>query len=216
MKSNFLGTNLKYFAVSSAIVRKPTASQLLINELLSKATQHDKQHEQQLRIVKEASHVTLTPWLRRTGWSASFLGKNMLALSETTAKPTAAEGGLMNIWNSVERTIRRSLDSVKDCNARGWHLILFWLVSPRGDQEASQPFRQHFAEGTVTRYIGYWQRFICFCLRMLDNSEEFGVQFRNNQRNKLCKLRAMVELDNVIEEELDKEVTAVLKADFRF
>jgi len=208
LKANMIGTNLKYFAVTVIEDSQMAARDVLINDLLAKATEHDQQYEQQLHIARESAKVTLTPWLRRTGWTTRFLGQNMLSLSEMTKRPRVESEGLMKVWLTVERTVKRSFDGVKDCNARGWDLILFWLVSAKGDEEASQPFRQHFKEETIARYISYWQRFICFCFRVLENCQEFGVEFRPVQREKLHELRAKLELDEVTEEELDEEVTA--------
>jgi len=208
LMTEFIGANLKYFAVSSHVGYEPTSSQLIMEDLLSTALEQDKEYERQLNIAKESTHVTLTPWLRRTGWTLRFLGQNMLDLSGMTKKPTAGEEGLVEVWNSVERTVKRSFEGVKDCDARGWHLILFWLASSQGDTEASQPFRQHFNDNTISRYVSYWQRFICFCLRAVESSDECGVEFRPMQKNMLLEVRSKVELDNVMEEVLDADVTA--------
>jgi len=180
----------------------------LINGLVQDARNRDEEHERILDQVHESSLVTLTPWLRRTGWVRTFMGKNMKTLSDLALKPTAGEVNLLRIWNAVGRVIPSCFTGVKDCWDRGWALILYWLISSRNTEDSSKPFRMYFADSTITRYTSYWQRFIVFCLRSLEDPEQFGVEFSDKQLNGLYDLRATVEFDEVSDDILDKMVSS--------
>ena len=190
--------------------RPQTHIQTLIDGLIKDAADYDQEHERMMDQVQESSIVTLTPWLRRTGWTRTFRGKDMKKLTELMEKPAVGEPQLLMIWESVERVIKKSYEGVKDCWDRNWILIPFWLVSGQKNEESTKPFRTYYSESTVTRYTSYWQQFITFCIRVsLLDLEEFGVQFTSSQMDSIRDLRSMVELENPTDEELDRAVLAL-------
>ena len=216
--SNILGHCAKYFPVTMAPAHDPTMFEALLDGLVQDAADRDEEYEHLLDLVHESSLVTLTPWLRRTGWNKIFRGKNMKILSDLSLKPTAGEQELQLIWNGVGRVIENCYSGVKDCWDRGWTLIPFWLISAHKMEDSSRPFRMHFAESTIARYASYWQRFFMFCLRSLKDPESFGVEFHATQLHQLYELQAMVELDKFTNEALDEMVSLLyllLIADFK-
>jgi len=181
----------------------------LIDGLLQDARNRDEEHERTLDQVYESSLVTMTPWLRRTGWVKIFMGKDMKMLSNLALKPTAGEAALSRIWDATGRIVEDCYTGVKDCWDRGWTLIPFWLISAHKTDDSSKPFRMHFADSTIIRYASYWQRFLMFCLRSLEDPERFGVEFTDAQLNGLYELQATVELEQVSDYVLDKMVTSI-------
>ena len=201
------GQYAKYFPVTEPSERPQAHIQTLIDGLIKDAADYDQEYERMMDQVQESSIITLSPWLRRTGWTRTFRGKDMKKLSELMEKPATGEPSLLMIWNSIERVIQKSYDGVKDCWDRNWILIPFWLVSGQKNEESSKPFRTYYAESTTARYTSYWQQFIMFCVRVsLLDLDEFGVQFTLSQMNTVRDLLSMVELDNPTDADLDKMV----------
>ena len=181
----------------------------LIKSLLEEGTNRDQDYERMLDLVHKSSPITLTPWLRRTGWTKTFEGRDMKELVDLARKPKDGEPGLLLIWNAIERVVQKCFDGVKDCWNRGWGLILFWLMSTKRSEDSSKPFRMHFKDGTVSRYASYWQQFFMFCLRSLEDPNKYGVEFRGTQLNGLNELQVMVDLEQPSNDELDKKVMSI-------
>src|SRR5438552_18985669 len=80
--TNDSGQFTNYFPVTLPSTIDPTTLQSLIDGLVQDARNRDEEHERMLDQVHESSLVTLTPWLRRTGWVRTFMGKNMKTRSE--------------------------------------------------------------------------------------------------------------------------------------
>jgi hypothetical protein len=104
--------------------------QNLINAAIDEATQRDDDHQRALNIIRDSkSLVTKTPWLRRTRWEEMFAGKDMHLLNQLSHSPDLRDGKLHQIWSSVDRVLRVCFKGVLDCHARGWELVLFWMLS---------------------------------------------------------------------------------------
>src|SRR5579864_7549094 len=84
--SNILGHCAKYFPVTMAPAHHPTMFEALLDGLVQDAANRDEEYEHLLDLVHESSLVTLTPWLRRTGWNKIFRGKIMKILSDLSLK----------------------------------------------------------------------------------------------------------------------------------
>lgn len=103
----------------------------------------------------------------------------------------------------------RLLDGVTDCTHRNWRLILFWLNGSEASKAGSMPFNIDKDPTTIKRYKEYWQRFICYCSRVLEEEEECGIQFLTNQKEILNKLWEMAETKEVNEDVMDSMVLKV-------
>ena len=144
--------------------------------------------------------VTLTPWLRRTKWTKRFGGKDMENLFALTKKPIREEVHLYELWHRVDGVLRRCYKSVLDLDERGWELIPFWLASADANQESSKPFRMFFSKETLVDYISFWQRYICFCVRVI-TLQDHGVGFTEEETALLWKLHNIVFLERCTPEE---------------
>jgi hypothetical protein len=78
----FKGPLIKYFPVTmnddNEESMQPSGIELLLESLLDEAKERDIEQQRTLNEVSDIQHlVTLTPWLRRTGWPRMFAGKDM-------------------------------------------------------------------------------------------------------------------------------------------
>jgi hypothetical protein len=170
-----------------------------------------------LNHVEETNIVTKTPWLTRTRWEKTFLGRNMDILVKLTGKPEEHEEGLKEIWNSGSRVMQSCWESVEDISIRGWDLILFWLNSVDSSKANTTPFRLDkrtstvdrfiiFQDSTDYRYVEIWQRYLCFCCRAMDDEKAYGVEFSDEQRVILWQLKVLVNGGIISEEDIDQKV----------
>jgi hypothetical protein len=157
----------------------------------------------------------LTPWLRRTGWMARFNGRDMKVLNDLLLEPKRGPGRPENpnklryVWESVERVIRECWDGVNDCWNRDWKLVLQWLASDSKTEADAAPFSIYMDRKTRGRYTGYWQQFMMFVLRGLDDSDhQYGIEYTRGQRTALEEINEELQKDDIIEDDLDKKVKA--------
>jgi len=115
-----------------------------------------------------------TPWMRRTRWAKEFVGKDMTVVAKRSQKPTKDEQELHSVWQSVHRVLNQCVAGVTDCRERNWSLIPFWLNSSEATKADDRPFGTDKDKSMVQRYIGYWQQFMCYCLRSVKEGENQG------------------------------------------
>src|SRR5579862_1137061 len=154
----------------------------------------------------------LTPWLRHTGWMARFDGRDMKVLNDLLAERKHNVENLEKlrlVWESTKRVIGQCWDGVVDCWNRDWKLILYWLTSDRNTEAHTAPFSIYTARKTRERYTGYWQQFMMFVLRGLDDvDDEYGIEYTPLQRTALNEVIAELRKDDIIEGDLDNKVKA--------
>jgi hypothetical protein len=169
-------------------------------EYINEAEERDQEHRHKNNEVQDnTSLVTLTPWLRRTRWHERYNGKDMKLLYELTSSPKCDDPSEMVLWDSVDRMVRKCWSGFHDCSTRGWELIPFWLVSAVRGKEDTKPFRTYIAPYTLCRYIGYWQRYILFCLRSIDE-----LAFTTRQMQLMKEIQELIEHNSYnSENELD-------------
>ena len=191
----------RFFPVTIPTPEPSAPLENLINAAIDEATQRDDDHQRTLNVIRDStSLVTKTPWLRRTRWEEMFNGKDMHVLNQLAHSPNPRDGDMYRIWCSVDRVVRACFSGVLDCHTRGWELVLFWLASVDRNKEDTKPFRTHMESRTISRYIGYWQQYIMFCIRAITTDD--GVPFTTRQRQCLQGFIGMVELDGIVEEEV--------------
>jgi hypothetical protein len=155
-------------------------------------------------VSSEASRVERTPWLNRTNWLKIFDGRDMKLLVECTSDKIKDGECLEGIKSSVKRVIKYCIDGVKDLEERGWGLVRFWLKSTEAGKADSRPFNIHYDDSTVRIRGALWTKYLFFCIRALD--VETGVQFTEQQSRCLSELRAAIVLNELTDEQLDKEI----------
>src|SRR5216117_716035 len=194
-------TNGRYFIINSENegIRESESLDTIFNATISEADERDKTHQKTLNEVRESqSLVTKTPWLRRTHWEETFVGKDMATLVKLTNAPGIHDHQERSVWQATAGLIERCFKGILDCQERGWTLIPFWLRSVDRNKEDTKPFRTFIAPYTLRRYAGYWQQYILFCLRAV--MTEDAVQFTVRQRDALLELNSMLyETDDELE-----------------
>ena len=99
--------------------------------------------------------VTLTPWLRRTGWPRTFKGRDMEVLVNLARLPKKAEVQLKVVCDSIARVIKDCTLGMMDCEDRNWNLISFWLASPEKGKPELRSFRTYFKDSMIDIYTSY-------------------------------------------------------------
>ena len=189
-----------------------TQTDILVQQLLDRAEELENEAERHMYEIHDQGILEeLTPWMRRTGWIGRFDGRNMKVLNDLLSEPKRnVENGdkLRFVWESVERMMKQCWDSVNDCWNRDWKLILHWLASDSKTEPDAAPFSIYMDRKTRKRYTGYWQQFMMFVLRGLDDADhQYGIEYTELQKRALREINKELWEDDINEVELDKKVT---------
>jgi len=144
--------------------------------------------------LDEKAGVVRTPWLTRTRWMERYEGMDMEELYKLTDKPNLGEEEewMLTLWSDIGGTIGWCFEGLKDLHERGWDRISFWLASPNQESTNKSPMNIYIQSATVVKYAGYWQKFLCFCLRG-KKSGITGLNLTMEQENSLDEMQAMYE-----------------------
>jgi hypothetical protein len=189
-----------------------TQMDVLIEQLLDRAEELENEAERHIYEIHDRGILEeLTPWMRRTGWIARFDGRNMKVLNDLLSEPKRNmenQAKLRSVWESVERVMKQCWDSVNDCWNRDWKLILYWLASDSKTEADAMPFSIYMDRKTRKRYTEYWQQFMMFVLRGLDDANhQYGIEYTELQKRALDEINKELQKDHIIEDDLDKKVT---------
>jgi hypothetical protein len=154
----------------------------------------------------------LSPWLRRTNWMTRFNGKDMQVLHNLLRAPKGnhqnPDDKMHHVWESVARVVNGCWESVKDCSQRDWKLILYWLASASKMEHNPTPFSVYMERTTRKRYIGYWQQFMVFALRGMDDpNRQYGIEYTTGQIAALQEIIVGLEKEDISNDELDQKVS---------
>ena len=178
---------------SSAEHRPSDDVDSMIQSLLDRRERRERDVEKERgKADEDRLKLDNTPWLRKSGWHRRFAGKDLLAIADFGNKPTKDEGTLRVICESVDRVFARCKDNVADCQADGWDLLLSWLKSSKKDDYAPDPFSVYYEKSTHEKYVDYWKRFLCYCLRLLDEDDQLGAEFTHRQLQGLQELLCFI------------------------
>ncbi|KAK4974054.1 hypothetical protein LTR28_010612 [Elasticomyces elasticus] len=174
----FQGNRRKFFEVTETraqeIKKQSTNIEALIDALLK---------EEQLPVDN-------TPWMRKTRWARKFAGRSLRAVAALSEKPSKDEGSLKLVWDSVGRIFERCRSSIstwRDDEEDG-DLVLGWLNSPQKERFNPDPFSTYYESSTHEKYVAYWRRFICYCLRLLHADDQHGHVFSAGGQESLQQL----------------------------
>ena len=167
-------------------------------ELWSRSSEHTAIGDNKLSVR--------TPWLNATKWMDRFVGINMEKLMELTEKPQSKDQFLSRVWKEMGDNFIVCHAGLNDIRIREWDRILHWLRSTNHTVIHSKPMMVYLQQKTVQTYAGYWQRFMCFCFRTMDDHSwrevgQPGFKFTDGQRKQLEKLRMYYEFDHGTPEE---------------
>jgi hypothetical protein len=212
---NHLYANSRYFAIGPQPSEDDqTGVDVLVQQLLDDAEAREAEAQRHMYEIHDRNILQeLSPWLRRTNWMTRFDGKNMKVLHDLLMEPKRnaqnSDDRLRLVWESVARVIDGCWESAKDCSSRDWKLILHWLASASKTEHNSTPFSIYTEQKTRKRYIEYWQKFMIFVLRgMNDVSQQYGIEYTESQLGALGEIKKELEKEDMSNDELDRKVSA--------
>jgi hypothetical protein len=164
--------------------------QVSIETLLERATLRDAEVDKERDIMEAVKNkVDENPWEHRTQWTSMFDKCDMNVLVEGYQRPRE-DAFLRTVWESVTRVLKgRCMDGVKDCNKRGWEILLYWLSSVDATKCESKPFSHTFDAGTLKDYSEIWAGLVMLCLRRSEMPDDHRVPLRTNDEMALTKIR---------------------------
>lgn len=204
-------TGGKYFRVKVDMVRSRLKSGL--ESILKKTREVDEDRVKWNDVVeKNEGKGENSPWLVRTNWKRTFVGKDMKSLTSYLNINDGLEPELIEVKKSVERLIDSCIASVEDLDSRGWNEIRFWLRSHQEGRPHEKPLRKPATE--LNKYKKVWTRLIIFCWRTFE-LEEVGGEFLDCQRDGIRQLRDAVCLqsadDRIVDELMLKLSVCLIK-----
>ncbi|KAL2201943.1 hypothetical protein CC79DRAFT_1351456 [Sarocladium strictum] len=139
----------------------------------------DWQEEIQKVLADGAAKHEITNWLRRSGW--------MPGLGEEEARRLIAATDRLFFNRCVAGLRSMPL------------MTRLLLASPHPKDAHSRPFGPLQEKTSMDRYVTYWKRFLCYCLRVLPLDEatlleRYSFQFTPGQRHFIAVLRIDGEL----------------------
>jgi superfamily II DNA helicase RecQ len=195
--------------VASASRSGESQSQV-VDDIMERWT-HRQMAEEDAQAVepKGADKHEITNWLKRTGWPAHFNGRDLREISSCSQMSGwAGDDDLRRLTTAMDRLFfARCIEGVKTMPL----MTRLLLASPHPQDAHSQPFGPLQEKTSMDRYLMYWKRFLCYCMRVLhldDTSllEKHAFTFTRDQRVSLEKLWRHVQdedwSENLLEEEL--------------
>jgi hypothetical protein len=170
----------------------------------------DQAEQEELSMVLAAdgaSRHEVTNWLKRAGWSVHFAGRHLGDIHRCSRMPGPEEDELLRLVTATDRMFfDRCVDGIKSMPLMSRLL----LASPHPNDSHSRPFGPLQEKSSMDRNLGYWKRFLCYCLRVLplteaDLLEGHGFSFTAGQRRDLKAL--WTHLQDGVEEEVGEEGT---------
>ncbi|KAG5947587.1 hypothetical protein E4U60_002935 [Claviceps pazoutovae] len=162
----------------------------------------DQSREKELQEYEAviAAERATTDWLNRTCWTERyFMDRDLTGLYTYSRMPTAE-------------------DSAELQRAKGFKTLplmaRLMLASPHRNDVDLEPFGPLQDKAKMDRYVSYWKRFICYCLRVLPLDEptllkEQGFAFTKEQRASLEGLCKHLNSEEFPEEMLEEELLQV-------
>lgn len=205
----FVGPSRRYFEVMEASHPAPRVSECefsAVRAILEEGERLDLEEAKQVaKMLDNQLAVDNTPWMRKTRWHRKFGGKNILAIAAYALKPSSEEGCLKVVWDSAFRVFGHCKSSISDWRdtEEDGDLILCWLSSPQRDKMNPQPFSIFYESSTHNKYVAYWCRLLCYCLRLLHSDADHGFQFSKTEEQNLRRIWDLVQLGELDEATLD-------------
>jgi hypothetical protein len=172
------------------------------------------QQEEQEEIQKVMDEGILrhetTNWLKRTGWSAHFTGRNLMDIQACSKMPGRGDEGYDKLLRRMTEALDRLFFDRCIGGLKSMPLMTrLLLASPHPHDAHSRPFGPLQEKTSMDRYLGYMKRFLCYCLNVLSLEEEVlladhGFRFTPAQRASLERLWAHLQGE---EEETEEEET---------
>ncbi|KAH7159391.1 hypothetical protein DER46DRAFT_577513 [Fusarium sp. MPI-SDFR-AT-0072] len=158
--------------------------------------QQEEQEEMQKVMDEGILRHETTNWLKRTGWSAHFTGRNLMDIQACSKMPGRGNEGNDEVLRHMNEALDRLFFDRCIGGLKSMPLMTrLLLASPHPHDAHSRPFGPLQEKTSMDRYLGYIKRFLCYCLNVLSLEEEVlladhGFRFTLEQRANLEKLWA--------------------------
>jgi hypothetical protein len=188
----------------------------LIEEIKERwADERAQQEKLQQVLAAGADRHETSSWLKRAGWTAHFREKDLSAIYACSRLPEKGERELRRLCAALDRLFfERCIGGLQ----RMPLMTRLLLASPHPQDAHSRPFGPLQEKTSIDRYLGYWKRFLCYCLNVLPLGEAtllatHGVRFSRGQRGHLEQLAVQL-ADAERPEEALEEALLQLSASF--
>lgn len=190
--------------------------QMMIADITQGWSLQQEEQEKMQKVMEEGilRHET-TNWLKRTGWSAHFAGRNLVDIQACSRMPGRDDDELRRMATALDRLFfDRCIGGLKSMPL----MTRLLLASPHPHDAHSRPFGPLQEKTSMDRYLVYVKRFLCYCLNVLSLEEdalfaEHGFRFTHAQRASLELLWAHLQDEEQSGEGLQEEILQIL-ADF--
>ncbi|KAL2203436.1 hypothetical protein CC79DRAFT_1390855 [Sarocladium strictum] len=124
----------------------------------------DRQEEIQKVLADSAAKHKIINWLRRSGWTAHFVGRDLGEIHASSQMPGLGEEEARRLIAATDRLFfNRCVAGLRSMPL----MTRLLLASPHPKDAHSRPFGPLQEKTSIDRYVTYWKRFLCYCLRVL-------------------------------------------------
>ena len=187
VQSFFEGFNQKYFIVEkkSNLTEKdkdlPKDDQDDLAQLLLEFSEGRKEDAEKLAVVeKELEKSDNTGWWNLVQWHNHFGECNIKRIAHVSRMPDRQEPHLkqaVSVVNTLINGAVKGLSSLHDDTP-------FWLRTANSTNKIeNRPMVQLQNVESLDRYVGYWARFICYCLRIAEVKGLVGGDSASDEAN---------------------------------
>ncbi|PNP37241.1 hypothetical protein TGAMA5MH_10863 [Trichoderma gamsii] len=174
---------------------------------------HDQgqQEEMQKVLADGAAKHEITNWLKRSGWTAHFTGRDLGEIHLCSRMPGPKDDRLQRLVAAVDRMFfGRCIAGLKSMPL----MARLLLASPHPKDAHSRPFGPLQEKTSMDRYLTYWKRFLCYCMNVLSLEsdtllEKHGFSFADGQRKGLETLSEHLQDGDWQERDLEEELLRV-------
>ncbi|RFU71790.1 recq family helicase, partial [Trichoderma arundinaceum] len=170
-----------------------------------------QQEEMQKILADGAAKHEITNWLKRSGWTAHFINRNLREIYLCSRLPGPEDDRLRRLLAAVDRMFfDRCIGGLKSMPL----MARLLLASPHPKDAHSRPFGPLQEKTSMDRYLAYWKRFLCYCLNVLPLEsdtllEKHGFSFTSDRRRGLETLWEHLQDGNWPERDLEEELLQV-------
>lgn len=170
------------------------AMEELLSQLHEAASQEANQEDR--RLITTGSEET-TPWLNRVGWLEHFQGLKLTDVCEPGLLPASKDSrpnslALKMVCRAVKEAHKRCIRTFGGADLE----IRQWMKSPELLKMSMKPFNI-VQKNASDRYVGYWQRFMIYCLRVLrlegEERDMHGLALTESQQALLAQMWTQAE-----------------------
>jgi len=167
----------RYFTVhvpepeGEAASRADNGDEEFVQAMLSEWKKADEDYEKGLEVADaEVAKTDRTGWYNRIGWPEHIAKRNLTYLAHARRLLDRDEKELKQVCSVVDMLIERCMSGLSTLA----HETRRWLRSAKREEVDIRPMGRLENADSQERYTGYWQQFICYCLRLIAAEEAEG------------------------------------------